>query len=312
MLEFQPVSLSIRPVVQAYMSRYGEGSCQHSFAASYCLRDKYGDSFCEHDGFLYTLRANQCNERERVYLFPMGGTSDTEAVRQAVSNVLNDAHENGATAIFRTLTARAKDIVTSLFPGRFSVEASRDYTEYIYRIDRMVELPGHELASRRKKIVRFFRYYGERCMITPITEEHIGKIRHFQHRWLEARLSDNEDDPSARLQLEQENAGIQAALEDFFSIGLSGIVLTIDGEVRGYEYGAPLSDECFDAMVEKGDRNISSVYRVLNHEFLRLCCEGYKFVNWEEDLGSEYLRKTKTLYKPDIMAEKFILRENNQ
>ena len=309
MLNFQPLSLGLKALADSYTFKYGEGSCQHSFVSSWCLRQKYGDEFCEHDGSLYILRSKLCSESERVYLFPLGARDNTDALRQALQNVIDDAHENGAKVAFRTLTAEAKDMITSMFPEKFSVEASRDYTEYLYRIDKMVDLPGHEFASRRKKIVRFFRYYGERCLITFITEEYMRGIRHFQNEWLNARLAENDNDPSAKFQLEQDNDGVMAALEDFFRLGLSGIVLLIDGEVRGFEYGSPLSEDCFDAMAEKGDRSIPSIYRVLNHEFLRLCCNGYKLVNWEEDLGSDYLRNMKTRYNPDVTIEKFIVRE---
>ncbi|MBQ9434058.1 MAG: hypothetical protein IJU26_07570 [Synergistaceae bacterium] len=57
MLDFQPVTLGIKELVVSYTFKYGEGSCQHSFVSSWCLRHKYADEFCEHNAFLYTLRA---------------------------------------------------------------------------------------------------------------------------------------------------------------------------------------------------------------------------------------------------------------
>ena len=326
MLDFEPVTLDKRGMMERYFLEWGEGSCQHSFAASFCLAGKYGTQVCERGGFLYILRSKAGGKdgtscppagtrtscpslggpEERVYLFPMGDPSDREALRGAVANVLDDAHEHGARVRFETLTRRAKDLTLELFPGTFAAQGNQDYAEYVYSVDKLVNLPGHELASRRKKIHHFFNEYGDRYQIATIDEGHIPLIRAFQRQWLEARIS---DDPQFAARLAQEDAGVQIGLDHFFELGLSGVVALIDGELRGYEYGAPLSRDCFDAMVQKGDRDIPEIYRILDWEFLRLCGGGYTWVKWEEDLGVESLRTMKTLYAPDRMIEKFIVNE---
>ena len=59
-----------------------------------------------------------------------------------------------------------------------------------------------------------------------------------------------------KLQLKQENYGVQCALDDFFELGLSGIVIFIDGELKGYMYGSPLSSDCFDTISGKGSSDV--------------------------------------------------------
>ena len=70
MLNFEPVTLDKREMMERYFFAYGEGSCQHSFVSSFCLAGKYGDQVCEREGYLYILRSLRCSEGERVYLFP--------------------------------------------------------------------------------------------------------------------------------------------------------------------------------------------------------------------------------------------------
>ena len=120
----------------------------------------------------------------------------------------------------------------------------------------------------------------------------------------------NNSDPYHIAQLKNEDNGIQTALDNFFDIGLTGVVVFIDGELCGYAYGAPLSDDFFDAIVGKGDRNFLNIHRVLNLEFVKNCCQGYKYINYEEDLGFKGLRIRKTEDKPDFMIEKYIVTEN--
>ncbi len=303
-LAFKPVTLADKDVIEGYMSKWGEGSCQHSFVSMYLLSHKYGDSFCVRDGYLFVLRAGLCRAGERAYLFPMGDTADEAALRAALTAVLQDAHAHGAAARFETLTARQTALARRLLPGRFAATADRDLAEYLYTCQKLAELPGAQMQHRRKAVNVFFRRYAGRIRIERIGEEHLDDIRAFQAFW---SASGQSREDAAHLAVE--NAAIEKGLAHFRELGLSGIVVYVDGRCAGYAYGAPLSDTCYDAIAEKGDRRFIDIYQVLNRESVRRCCEGYAWINREEDLGMEGLRTAKMNYKPDILLEKYIVRE---
>lgn len=301
MLDFRAFTLEDKPTVDRYFCRYGENSCQHAFVSLYCMESKYGDRFCERDGYLYILRCARCNAKERVYLFPMGAP---DGLRQAVSALRLDAHAHGKRLCFETLTRRAAEVLQSLFPGAFSVEPSRDYAEYIYTYEKLAYLPGPEMASKRHDINTFYRDYGNRFRVELLCSAHIDAVLAFQERWLKMKMQNGED-----VQLECEDAAIRRGLAQFEDLGLSGIAVYIDEHLAGYAYGAPLSDTCYDVMIEKGDRRFPDIYRVLNRDLVRLCCAGYALINREEDVGAPGLRKAKLSYKPDFLLEKFVARE---
>ncbi|MBR4371054.1 MAG: DUF2156 domain-containing protein, partial [Victivallales bacterium] len=159
-------------------------------------------------------------------------------------------------------------------------------------------------ASKRYDIQTFFRDYEGRAVIRIIQPDDIDGILRFQQAWLTEKQHIDED-----VQLDYENLAIRKGLAHYQELGLSGIVVFIDGELCGYAYGAPLSDTAYDVIIEKGDRHYADIYKILNRELVRLCCDGFAYINREEDAGVEGLRKAKLSYKPDILLEKFIAQE---
>ena len=304
MLDFKKITLEDKDILIRYLYRYGENSCQHSFVSMYCMAEKYGDMYAEKDGYLFILRSGKCTENFRIYLFPMGDTENKEALKKAVLTILEDAKAHGKKVRFETLTKKASDAINSLFPKQFTAENVRDYAEYIYTQQKLADLPGRALASKRYDVNTFFRDYGDRCSIENILPQHIEEIKEFQKKWLSDMLKDEED-----VQLELENIAIGIGLDNFEKLGLSGIVIYIDGKMAGYAYGAPISDDCYNVIIEKGDRSIPDIYRVLNRDLVRMCCSEYFYINREEDVGVEGLRKAKMSYKPDILLEKYIVSE---
>ena len=304
MLSFEMITLDQKPVMDAYLKQYGEGSCQHSFVSMFCMSEKYGDMFCLKDQFLYILRTGQCTEHQRVYLFPMGDPSDRDGLKRAIREILEDAHGHGASVCFRTVTQRAKELLEALFPGRFRIEPCRDYAEYLYTNNKLANLPGSEMASKRHDVNTFYRNYGDRTIIELIRPNHLEEILDFQKYWLEDYLGDEED-----VQLDFENLAIQRGISHFSALDLSGIVVFVDGRIAGYAYGAPLSDTHYDVIIEKGDRRIPDIYRILNRELVRMCCQSFTYINREEDVGVQGLRKAKLSYKPDCFIDKYLVTE---
>lgn len=176
--------------------------------------------------------------------------------------------------------------------------------EYLYDRERIATLSGHGLVTKRYESRAFWRRFGVRASVKPITLSDIEEIREFQALWLASKLADPD-----WIHLTNENTTIGMSLSDFNALGLTGIVLRIDGVVRGFAYGCRLSPDCLDMVAEKGDRSILGIYSVLNQQFALCCGEGCRYLNWEEDVAVPGLRQAKLSYKPDILLQKYILSE---
>ena len=299
-LDFRQPELSDYESVWDIMARYGENSCQHSFVSMYSLQEKYGDTLCCKDGFVYVLRKHLCRGSERVYLFPIGGGDK----KNAVEVLMEDAHLHGTRMVFSTVTQGGKEFIEKEFPGRFLFSEYRDYAEYLYSTAKIATLPGEKLKNKRNEINRFYRDYGSQIEINPISHNDFHDILDFEDRWLTQNSQNHDKDNLLR-----EARVIRLQLQHYHELHLSGIVIRRKGVVCGYGYGTPLSNNCYDALIEKGDRNIPYIYRILFQESVRCCAMNYEYVNREEDVGVIGLRESKMAYHPELILKKYKVTE---
>lgn len=295
-ISFSPVRLEDMERIYPYTSVFGEGSCQHSPVSMWSLAEKYGDEICIADDTLFVLRRNLCDDEYRVYLAPLG--ADPEA---GFDRILEDAKAHGRKVKFLTLTQHYADILTSTHPDDFNITEDRDLAEYMYRTEKMAAFSGRSLRKRRSEANTLWNIYGERASVKLIEPADHKDILEFENIWLEQSSEDHDMEA-----LRREARMIEKQLEYFDQLSLSGIVLRIDGVVHGFGYGVKLSDIHYDAVIEKGDRNIPHIYKVLRKESVRQCAMECTYVNMEEDVGIAGLRAIKLAYKPEYLLSKYI------
>lgn len=104
-----------------------------------------------------------------------------------------------------------------------------------------------------------------------------------------------------------EKKGILLAFRHFDELGLEGGVLRVDGRVVAFTMANRLTADTFDVHFEKAFGEMQGDYAIINREFARQIRRRHpevKYLNREDDMGLEGLRRAKESYYPDLMAEK--------
>lgn len=296
---FKAVTVNDKDNITSYLKKYGESSCQHSLPLMTGLFEKYGDEYVIEDETLYIHRKNRDKEGFRVYLAPLGPLS--HGADYYVDKVLDDAHAHGCRAIFETVT---DSFINSINTNRFTINESRDYAEYIYLRDTLAILPGRALAPKRNRVRAFYSAYEGHIRIEDISEKNIIDVMEFQEEWINDRRSEGFDET-----LERENIAIKHYLSNYNALDFRGIAVYVYGKLVGYAAGAPISETTMDEIIEKGRKDITGIYQLLCNEFAIICCNEYKYINREEDIGLEGLRRAKLSYMPEILLNKSVLTE---
>jgi uncharacterized protein len=109
--------------------------------------------------------------------------------------------------------------------------------------------------------------------------------------------------------LEAENTAIERVLKEWDRIpGLMGGALEVESEIVAYTVAEALTSDTVVIHFEKGDTRLKGVYQAINNLFLADAATGFEYVNREQDLDDEGLRKAKLSYNPIRFLKKFGVR----
>ena len=104
-----------------------------------------------------------------------------------------------------------------------------------------------------------------------------------------------------------EHQALHRAFAFYAQLGMEGVVLMENGRILAFAMGSRLNADTFDIHFEKALDATDGTYAAINRGFARYLREKYPEVKWlnrEDDMGLEGLRKAKLSYSPDHMVEK--------
>ena len=290
-IDFSPFTPDIKNSYNDMLFNEGDKGCEFSFANLYLWGRQYYAKTSGHIAIFSQF------DRRTVYPFPIGN-GDKKAV---LDLIILDAKARGIPCRITGLTGNDAETIERLYPGKFRFHCDRSSYDYVYDINDLAELKGKKYHSKKNHLNRFIESY-EGYKAEPITEENIDLAAEFTKSWYENKTAEN---PSGDYMMEM--AAIEKAFKHYFEIGLDGLIITHENKVFALTIGSKLSHDTFDVHFEKARSDINGAYTVVNYEFARFIREKYpeiKYLDREEDMGIEGLRKAKESYKPHHMIEK--------
>ena len=291
MIDFKPLEPSFKDRYNGMLRCSGERGCEYSFTNLYLWGRQRA---AEVEGNLVIF--SQFN-RNSVYLFPVGccekkGTLDA---------IIADSRERGIPCRLNGLTQEDYALLEYLYPGKFTSHFDRDAFDYVYAIEDLAELKGRKFQRKRNHLNRF-RADRPNHKLEPITAENIHLVENLVEQWYTRRLAEN---PHGDYYMEQ--MALKKALREWQILGLEGLLLRDGDQLLAMTIGSRLSSATFDIHFEKALDIADGTYAAINQGFAAYLREKYPELLWlnrEEDMGLEGLRKAKLSYNPHHMIEK--------
>lgn len=294
MLDFTPVKIEDKKLIEEFMPESCKQICDFSFANLFAWSVAENTKIAQKDGFLF-LRC--CFNGVESYAFPWGEGD----IKNALEILKNDAVERNADFSFYCLSEEQAKTLSELYSESLTLAEQRDYFDYVYLRDALAELKGRKFHSKKNHFNSFIKKYN--YSYEEINKDNIEECRAFNRKWYESR----EYNPK----LEEERLVIERAFDNFDSIGLSGAVLRVDGDIVAYAVGEPMADgKTYCTHFEKASSEYPTAYATINKLFAENSLGDYTYINREDDAGSEDLRKAKTSYNPEFLIKKYYAKIN--
>ena len=278
-----------------FSSRYCENA-EYTFTNLFMWREMCDIRWAVEDEVLYIFSMD-----EKIFSSwqPIGAQ---EKMQDAITKILRLADEIKGDKEFKFVVVEKSfaDELEKYPHAKFNVTAERDNFDYVYLAQDLINLSGRKFHGKKNHLNAFKKEYPD-AKYLPITEDIIPQCREELNIWSETHKRANPDDPF----IVYEQAAIHEIFDHFDKFKLKGGAILLDNKVVAFTFGEKLNSDTAVIHVEKADPTIRGIYTAINQNFVEHEWSDMIYINREEDMGIDGLRRAKESYRPIKMIEKF-------
>jgi hypothetical protein len=288
--DFTPITLKDKKIFDKFYKKYPPIHSDYVFTTliSWMHYANYHFTVFEKNLIIYSKIDNQTRFRP-----PIG-----EFKKQVFDNVLKLSLEQNSDYPFGIIDEKTKKWMETIY-SKFNFLEHRDFFDYVYLADDLVELKGSVYSKIRNRLNKFKRNFEYN--VEEITHENFDEIREFLKRW--CLWKDCGSDPF----LENERKAIIFSMDNFFELKLSGILIRINNQIESIAVFEKINHNTAVVHYEKGSPDYDGIYKAINQETAKILQKEVLYINRESDMGIPGLRKAKESYRPHHMERVYHL-----
>lgn len=287
MLNFRKLDLSDIELFKKYNGENGEFSCEHTFLTLFIWRKWYQNMIATKGDTIYIKFGDGKNES---FCLPFGSKDACD-----IYDIFEYCKDKKP--VFWAQEGQSFDLFKPVLEKEgYCFFENRDSFDYIYERDSLASLSGKKYHSKRNHIAAFSKKYNWRY--ESLGAGNIEKVRECASLWYASK------EPLGHgFLLEKESL---FKILDNFNIfkNIKGGVIFVDDNAVAFTLGSAVNGDVFDINIEKALPDFATAYSVINREFALKELSGFKYINREDDLGIEGLRKAKLSYSPERLIKK--------
>lgn len=293
-LKVSEISIDDKEYFDKYFEMANLQVSELNFTNFFIWRDYYKVRYIPINNFLCIMSI--MDDKKPFCFFPIGDYNNREELRTAIYTVKEYFLEKGWELQFRRVAAQQISALESL-DIKFNVQEDRDNFDYIYSVQKLSTLAGKKLDGKRNHINKFKKLHTFEYV--EISDENISDCIDIVEKWC---LQRNYSEDSSLIAERKANLDL---LNNFNSLRLTGAIIKVDGKPEAVTVGEKLNKDTVVIHVEKANSEVHGLYTLVNQQFLANHWNNFEYVNREQDLGLEGLRKAKLSYNPASLVEKF-------
>ena len=287
MLNFRKITIEDKELIKSFYSRKNYYLCAYSFTTTFMWQSNYQREIAVSDGILYS---KYTVDNGNVYFCPPMGEGDYS---KAIQKLAEYASANGQPLNFGSIPKDYIEKIEQSMPGVYEFVYDRDSADYIYTSESLMYLKGKKLHGKRNHINKFLNTYSD-WSYEELTDANTKEFFDFHVKWCENVGSDS---------FLGETCALAVALKNREALDIKGALLRVNRKIAAITLGSESFEDTFIVHIEKADSDIDGAYQMINQQFAQHNFGKYKYIDREEDMGIEGLRKAKLSYHPEFLSE---------
>lgn len=262
---------------------------QHTYKTRYHIEDDFAVIFGEFDGEVFSV-------------LPL---ATKENMEKAINFAMDYFAYIKSKVYLRGINKEVVEFLQKKYGDRFDYIEERDFFDYIYDAEKLRTLVGRKNRKKRNHLNYFSNEYKGRYEMRNLSEEDFSACMDLMDKWKIQKEENNQEVE------DDETIAIEKVFKNFrrFDGRVKVFGVFIDGNLEAFSIGEYMNENTALIHIEKANPEIRGLYPFINQQFLVNEFADAEFVNREEDLGIEGLRKAKMSYYPIRFAEKYTVRE---
>lgn len=252
--------------------------------------------------FRYTIKAGLLcivsvpQKGEPFAMMPAGNINE-ENFAEAFSALKEYFKSKSWRFAFKKITSDELRYFKNRIPSEASVVYDRDNSDYLYNTQDLITLRGKRYDGKRNHINKFkkqhtFEYVQLECSL-------LDECSRIMEEWCREKNCDCEKGDNC------ERLANQELLKNFKTLGCKGALIKVDGSFEAFTAGEMLNENTAVIHIEKAKSSIDGLYTIINQQFAEKEWSASAFINREQDLGQEGMRKAKLSYQPVRLIDKY-------
>lgn len=291
MLNFKPLELSDRDILDKYLVPYRFNTCEYSFINLFIWRRGCDIQYAIKDDVLIIKKI----DFDGSYHFMQPINYTKENLKDIVKLLLEEKERMELDFLFKDAEEEFMKELIEIYGDKVEYEEDRDNFDYIYDSEKLMTLSGKSLHGQKNHYNYFVK--NNQFYVKEFDSDTIKQAMMAAREWCHKN--------ECKGYLLYELRAIEELLKNKDKLDYKGIAVYVNDKVAAFTIGEKVTDDMAVIHIEKADTEIRGLYAYINRTFVQNYFSDVKYINREQDLGIEGLRKAKTGYNPVKLEKKY-------
>lgn len=293
-MEFAEIAIHSKNVFDRYLKLHNPKISELTFTNLFAWRNSYNFRYTIIAGLLCIISVSRIDEP--FALMPVGEVNK-ENFAEAFSALKDYFKAKGWRFIFKKILKEELNYFRGSVSSEKRIVYDRENSDYLYKTADLINLKGKKFDGKRNHLNKFKKQHSYEYVIMDQTL--VGECLKIMEDWCKGR------DCSCQYGEYCEKYANTQILSNFNTLGCKGALIKVDGVFEAFTAGEMLNDDTAVIHIEKANGSINGLYPLINQQFAATEWSGTAYINREQDLGIEGMRKAKMSYHPEMLVDKY-------